>query len=212
VELQKLYNGHDYIEDHDFALQTMKHLNEKVEEFKKEDNVKYAIYGTPGESWLPLACELFIKKYGNINGVTDKGFFSNSFHVNVDTDITPIQKMEIENEFFPLSKGGAICHVKIPSINDEMLDGVKSIIRHAMKIGNYQSVNHAQNRCTDCGHHWIGDDTLPSEENYTCPKCGSHNTIGIRRMNGYLGYSRTLLGPTKFNDGKEKEFKVRKNI
>ena len=120
--------------------------------------------------------------------------------------------MEIENEFFPLSKGGSICHVKIPSISDEMLPAVKSLLRHAMKIGNYQSINHEQNRCTDCGCHWIGDDSLPTEENYTCPKCGSKNTIGIRRMNGYLGFSKTLLGPTKFNDGKMQEFKLRKNL
>lgn len=211
-ELQKLYNGKDYVEDHSFALQVMKHFNEVINRFKEEDHILYAIYGTPGESWLPKACEQFIAKYGNIEGITDKGFFSNSFHVHVDADITPIEKMELENEFFPYSKGGAICHVKIPAIGDEMLEGVKTLIRHAMALGNYQSINHAQNRCTDCGNHWCGDDTLPDDENYRCPKCGSLNTIGIRRMCGYLGYSKTLLGPSKFNDGKTKEFKLRKNM
>lgn len=211
-ELQKLYNGADYTKDHEFAKNFMIYFNNKVDEIKKQDGVLYAIYGTPGESWLPRACEQFVAKYGEIEGITDKGFFSNSFHAQVDSDLTPIEKIELENEFFPLSKGGAICHVKIPSIGEEMLPGVKSIIRHAMKIGNYQSVNHAQNRCTDCGHHWIGDDTLPNDENYKCPICGSLNTIGIRRMNGYLGYSKTLLGPTKFNNGKMKEFKLRKNL
>ena len=63
-----------------------------------------------------------------------------------------------------------------------MNNGIKAIIRHAMSLGMYQSVNHAQNRCTDCGNHWIGDDSLPFEENYTCPKCGSLNTVGIRRI------------------------------
>ncbi len=211
-ELQTLYNGADYVKDHKFAKEFMKYLNKKVEDIKKKDGVLYAIYGTPGESWLSKACEQFVKKYGEVKGVTDKGFFTNSFHAPVYADITPIEKIELENEFFPLSKGGAICHVKIPSISDEMLEGVKSIIRYAMTIGNYQSVNHAQNRCTSCGHHWIGDDTLPDEENYRCPKCGSYETIGIRRMNGYISYSKTLLGPTKFNDGKMKEFKLRKNM
>lgn len=211
-ELQKMYNGKDYTEDHSFALQVMKHFNEIIDRFKAEDHVMHAIYGTPGESWLPRACEQFIAKYGNIKGVTDKGFFSNSFHVHVDADVTPIEKMELENEFFPYSKGGAICHIKIPAIGDEMLDGVKALIRHAMSLGNYQSVNHAQNRCTDCGNHYIGRDDLSDAENYTCPKCGSTNVIGIRRMNGYLGYSRTLAGKTKFNTGKEKEFKIRRNM
>lgn len=212
AELQKLYNGVDYIADASFALEVMAHFNETINRFKAEDNVLYAIYGTPGESWLPKACEQFIAKYGEVEGVTDKGFFTNSFHINVDADVTPIEKMEFENKYFPFSKGGAICHIKIPAIGDEMLEGVKGYIRYAMKLGNYQSVNHAQNRCIDCGNHWIGDDTLPDDENYKCPKCGSLNTIGIRRMNGYLGYSKTLLGPTKFNEGKEKEFKLRKNL
>lgn len=212
AEIQLMQTGVPYEKDQSFAIAVMKHFNEKVEQFKKEDGILYAIYGTPGESWLPLACEQFVKKYGEVDWVTTKGFFTNSFHVNVDADVTPIEKMEIENQFFGLSKGGAICHVKIPSIGEEMLPGIKALIRKAMSIGNYQSVNHAQNRCTDCGHHWVGDDTLPDDENYRCPKCGSLNTIGIRRMNGYLGFSRTILGPTKFNDGKMTEFKLRKNL
>lgn len=211
-ELQKLYDGSNYAQNSEFAKQVMIHFNDKVDEFKKEDGVLYAIYGTPGESWLPKACEQFIAKYGNIEGITDKGFFTNSFHIHVDEDVTPIQKMDFETQFFPYSKGGAICHVKIPSIGEEMLEGVKALLRHAMAIGSYQSINHAQNRCIDCGHHYIGRDDLSDAENYTCPKCGSTNVIGIRRMNGYLGYSRTLTGKTKFNPGKEKEFKIRRNM
>lgn len=182
-ELQFMKTGIEYVKDQSFAKEVMEHFNNKVEEFKKEDGILYAIYGTPGESWLPLACKQFVDKYGELEWVTTKGFFSNSFHVNVDADITPIEKMEIENEFFPMSKGGSICHIKIPRIGDEMLPAVVSLIRHAMKIGNYQSINHAQNRCTDCGAHWVGDDSLSYKENYTCPVCGSLNTIGIRRMN-----------------------------
>ncbi len=212
AEIQLMETGIPYEKDQSFAMKVMKYFNKKVEQFKKQDNILYAIYGTPGESWLPLACQQFVKKYGEIEWVTTKGFFTNSFHVNVDADVTPIEKIDIENEFFPLSKGGSICHVKIPSIDDSMLPAVASIIRHAMSVGNYQSVNHNQNRCADCGHHWIGDDTLPDEENYKCPKCGSYKTVGIRRMNGYLGFSKTTLGYSKFNDGKLKEFKFRKNI
>ena len=167
---------------------------------------------TPGESWLPLACSQFIKEFGKIRGVTDKGFFTNSFHMCVEDDITPIEKIEKEAVFFPLSKGGCINHVRIPSIAPEMNKGIKDQIRYAMSLGLYHSVNHAQNRCTDCNTHWVGDDSLPYEENYTCPVCGSLNTIGIRRMNGYLGFSKTVQGKTKFNDGKEQEFKLRKNL
>lgn len=137
---------------------------------------------TPGESWLSLACNQFIKEFGKIKGVTEKGFFTNSFHVCVEDDVTPIEKINIESQFFPLSKGGCINHVRIPSIAPEMNKGIKDQIRYAMSLGLYHSVNHAQNRCTECGHHWVGDDSLPHEENYTCPNCGSTETIGIRRM------------------------------
>lgn len=117
--------------------------------------------------------------------MTDKGFFTNSFFVCVEDDVTPIEKINIESQFFPLSKGGCINHVRIPSIAPEMNKGIKDQIRYAMSLGLYHSVNHAQNRCTDCGHHWVGDDSLPYEENYTCPECGSLNTVGVRRMNGF---------------------------
>ena len=211
-ELTMLHSKKRLSEDPSFALETMKHMNENIERYKQEDHLIWAIYGTPGESWLPLACEQFIKKFGKVKGVTDNGFFTNSFHMNVTDDLTPIEKIDKESEFFPLSKGGCISHVRIPQIGPEMREGVISILQHAMELGMYQSVNHAQNRCTDCGCHWIGDDSLPDDENYTCPDCGSQNTIGIRRMNGYLGYSKTLLGRTKFNDGKMNEFRFRKNI
>lgn len=181
-ELTMLHCKKRLSEDPSFAIETMKHINENIEQYKKEDHLLWAIYGTPGESWLSLACNQFIKEFGQVKGITDKKFFSNSFHLCIEDDVTPIEKIDKESVFFPLSKGGCIAHIKIPSIAPEMNDGIKSIICHAMSLGMYQSVNHAQNRCTDCGNHWIGDDSLPFEENYTCPKCGSLNTIGIRRI------------------------------
>lgn len=211
-EITKMELGKKLSEDNTFALKTLQHINDNIAKYKKEDGLLWALYGTPGESWLPLACDQFIKEFGKVKGITTNGFFTNSFHMNVEDDLTPIEKIDKESEFFPYSTGGCICHVKIPSIAPETNDAVKSLIRHAMGLGMYQSVNHAQNRCCDCGKHWVGDDSLPYEENYTCPDCGSLNTVGIRRMNGYLGFSKTIQGKTKFNEGKEKEFKVRKNI
>ena len=211
-EVSIMETGKGLSSDSGFAQEIMKRINTNVERFRQEDHLIWAIYGTPGESWLPLACEQFIKEFGEIDGITEKGFFTNSFHMCVEDDITPIEKIDKESVFFPLSKGGCISHVKIPSIAPEMNEGIKSMVRHAMSLGMYQSINHAQNRCTDCGNHWIGDDSLPYEENYKCPECGSMKTIGIRRMNGYLGFSKTIQGKSKFNDGKEKEFKLRKNI
>lgn len=211
-ELTKLHLNKKLSEDDSIAVETMKRINENLEKYKKEDHILWAIYATPAESLAPLACDQFVKEFGEFKGITDNGFFTNSFHMHVEDDITPIEKINKESVFFPLSKGGCICHVRIPSIAPEMNKGVKDIIKYSMSLGMYQSVNHAQNRCTDCGNHWVGDDSLDFEENYTCPKCGSLNTIGIRRMNGYLGFSKTTQGKTKFNDGKMNEFKMRNNI
>lgn len=171
-------------EDTDFAKTVLKYINAEIQRFKAEDKLLYALYGTPGESWLSLACDQFIKAFGKTKGVTDKGFFTNSFHCCVSDDLGPIDKIEVESGFFPLSTGGCICHVKIPRITEEQDPGIKSILGYSMSLGMYQSINHAQNRCLDCGKHWVGDDSTEYEENYTCPDCGSMNTIGIRRMNG----------------------------
>lgn len=211
-ELTMLHNRKKLSEDPSFAIETMKHINENIERYKEEDHLLWAIYGTPGETWLPLACEQFIKEFGKIKGVTDKKIFSNSFHLCIEDDVTPIEKIDKESKFFPYSKGGCITHVRIPSIAPEVNPGVKAIIRHAMSLGIYVSCNHAQNRCKSCGYHWIGDDSLEDDINYKCPECGSTDVVGIRRMNGYLGYSHTALGKTKFNEGKMNEFRLRKNI
>lgn len=200
-ELQELYNGKSLVEDGQFALEVLEHINKKIEEFKKEDGNLYAIYGTPAESLCGLQVKQFRAKYGIIEGVSDRAYVSNSFHCHVSEDITPIQKQDLEYRFWELSNGGKIQYVKYPI--DYNLDAIKTLIRRAMDMGFYEGVNLSLAYCDDCGHQELEMDV--------CPKCGSSNLTKIDRMNGYLSYSR-VHGDTRLNEAKMAEIADRKSM
>ena len=113
-ELQRLYNGKSIIEDGEFALKVMQYLNDYVAKIKEEDHIRYAIYGTPAESLISLQVQQFRDKYGIIEGVSDKEYFTNSFHCHVSEDITPIEKQDYEERFWELSNGGKITYTRYP--------------------------------------------------------------------------------------------------
>jgi len=197
-ELQRLHNGKSIAEDGEFALEVMKYINCKVQQFKKEDGNMYAIYGTPAESLCGLQVQQFRKLYGVVENVSDKGYVSNSFHCHVSEKITPIEKQDCEKRFWELFNGGKIQYVKYPiGYNTE---AVETLIRRAMKMGFYEGVNLSLAYCDDCGHQELNMDV--------CPVCGSKNLTKIERMNGYLSYSR-VKGDTRLNDAKMEEIKDR---
>ena len=113
-ELQELYNGKSIREDGKFALEVLKYINDKVNQFKEEDGNLYAIYGTPAESLCGLQVEQFRKMYGIIEGVSDRPYVSNSFHCHVTEDVTPIEKQDLEGRFWELCNGGKIQYVRYP--------------------------------------------------------------------------------------------------
>ncbi len=200
-ELQRLYNGKSLVEDGQFALDTLEYINKRVNEFKEEDGNLYAIYGTPAENLCGLQVQQFRKKYGIVEGVSDKEYVSNSFHCHVTEDITPIMKQDLENRFWDLSNGGKIQYVKYPI--DYNIEAVKTLIHRAMDMGFYEGVNLSLAYCDDCGHQELEMDV--------CPKCGSRNLTKIDRMNGYLSYSR-VHGDTRLNDAKMAEIAERKSM
>lgn len=200
-ELQELYNGKSIAEDGQFALETLRHINDRVAEFKKEDGWLYAIYGTPEESLCGLQVEQFRKKYGIIENVSDRPYVSNSFHCHVTEDLTPIEKQDLEGRFWELCNGGKIQYVRYPI--DYNIEAIKSLIRRAMALGFYEGVNLSLAYCDDCGHQELEMDV--------CPKCGSHNLTKIDRMNGYLSYSR-VHGDTRLNAAKMAEIAERKSM
>ena len=200
-ELQRLYNGNSIAEDGEFALEVMKHINQKVTEFKKQDGWLYAIYGTPAESLCGLQIEQFRKKYGIIENVSDRPYVSNSFHCHVTEDLTPIEKQDLEGRFWNMFNGGKIQYVRYPiSYNRE---AVKTLVRRAMQLGFYEGVNLSLAYCDDCGHQELEMDV--------CPVCGSTNLTKIDRMNGYLSYSR-VHGDTRLNAAKMAEIAERRSM
>lgn len=201
-ELQELYNGKSLVEDNQFTLEVMKHINEKLAEYKKEDHILYAVYGTPAENLCGLQVKQFRKEYGIIKNVSDRDYVSNSFHCHVTEDITPITKQNREYDFWELFNGGKIQYVRYPI--DYNIDAIRTLVLRAMEMGYYEGVNLALSYCDDCGYQAadIGDE---------CPICGSKNLTKIDRMNGYLAYSRRH-GESRMNNAKMAEIADRKSM
>ena len=197
-EASVLMTGKSIVEDNTFAIEVLKFINEYADKYKVEDNILWAIYGTPAESLCGLQIEQFKKKYGIIKGVSDRPYTTNSFHCGVWEDITPIQKQDIEYPMFHLCNGGNIqyCRYKL----GYNIEAIKTLVKRAMKMGFYEGVNLELDYCEKCGYQFIDSDV--------CPKCGGEEITRIERMNGYLGYSR-VNGRTMYADHKLEEFKDR---
>ena len=200
-ELQQLYNGKSLVEDGEFAVETLKYIDMKVKEYKKEDGWLYAIYGTPAENLCGLQVKQFRKKYGIIPGESDREYVSNSFHCGVWEDITPIQKQDLEHRFWNYIEGGRIQYCKYPIGYN--IEAIKTLVRRAMSMGFYEGVNLSLAYCNNCGHEELNMDI--------CPNCGSNDLTKIERMNGYLSYSR-VHGDTRLNDAKMAEIADRKSM
>lgn len=173
-EASVLYNGKTIVEDNSFAIEVLKFINEYADKYKVEDNILYAIYGTPAESLCHTQIEQFRKKYGIITGVSDREYTTNSFHCGVWEDISPIQKQDIEYPMFHLCNGGNIQYVRYTT--DYNKEAFKTLVRRAMKMGFYEGVNLQLNYCEECGKQFIDGDK--------CPHCSSEHITRIERMNG----------------------------
>lgn len=194
-----LHNNKSIAEDNNIAIDLMKYINTYVDTIKKEDGVLYAIYGSPAESLCGTQLKQFREKYGIVKGVSDKEFFTNSFHCYVGEDITPFEKQDKEIELFKMVSGGHINYVRVNPDNKKAL---KSLILRGLEKGFYQGVNFNECVCEDCGHNFTG------EHGENCPNCNSSNITEFNRNCGYKGCSR-IKGDTTFNPAKVEEIKAR---
>ena len=207
-ELQELYNGKSIYEDGQFALEVMQYINNKVDEFKKEDGWLYAIYGTPAESLCGKQIEQFRKDFGIIEKVSDRAYVTNSFHCHVSEDITPIEKQDAEARFWDLFRGGRIQYCRYNLGYN--VEAIKTLVRRAMKMGFYEGVNLELSYC-ECGNQVIDSEY---HEDLVCSCCGrSDRWTKITRMNGYLAFSRQPGNKgTRLNNAKMAELKDRKSM
>lgn len=195
-ELSILATGKTLKESSYFANTVVDFINEKIEEFKKEDGYLYALYGTPAES----LCGTQARQYREYTGDNRFGdYFTNSFHLHVSEDVTPFEKQNKEYELFHKCNGGHIQYVRVD--NPDNVNAVKALVQRGMSMGFYQGVNFDAAYCEDCGRH-------STNVGNTCPHCGSHNLSIISRVCGYLGYSN-VNGKTRMNDAKMAEIKDR---
>ena len=203
-ELQRLYNGKSLYEDGDFALNTIAYVNDKIEHFSEQDHILYNVYGTPAEKLCGVQVKQFQKKYGVIENVSDRMYYSNSFHCHVSEDISPIEKQESEHRFWNYANGGKIQYVRIT--NPENKPALKDIVLHAMKLGLYEGINLSLVYCDHCGADFHNIQHVD-----VCPKCGSREITKIERMCGFLSYTR-IHGSTRLNEAKMAEIKDRKSM
>lgn len=198
--------SHTDPEARDFALAVMKRLNDKCGEWKVQEHISYSVYGTPMESTTYKFAKCLQKRFGVIQGVTDKNYITNSYHIHVTEKIDAFSKLSFESEFQKLSPGGAISYVEVPNMQDN-IPAVISVMRHIYENIMYAELNTKSDFCEECGYS--GEVVVKEDESgklmWQCPNCGCHDQTKLfvaRRTCGYIG--------TQFwNQGRTQEIRDR---
>ena len=188
-----------------FALAVMQKMNDKCAEWKKAENIDYSLYGTPLESTTYKFAKCLQRRFGIIDGITDKGYITNSYHVHVSENISAFDKLKFESQFQQLSPGGAISYVEVPDMQDN-IDAVLSVMKFIYDNIIYAELNTKSDYCQECG--WDGEIEIVEEEGkliWRCPNCGNTDQDKMnvaRRTCGYIG--------TQFwNQGRTQEIRDR---
>lgn len=184
-----------------FALDIMKRMNEKCKEWKEKENLGYAIYGTPLESTTYKFAKANQRRFGVIEGVTDKPYVTNSYHVHVTEPISIFDKFNFESQFQELSTGGAISYGESPSMLNNV-EAIMKVLSHIYDHILYAEINSKSDYCYKCGYE--GEIKLDKNEEtgemiWSCPNCGNHDPKEmsiVRRTCGYLGNNMWNYGRT----------------
>lgn len=198
-ELNVLHEGKPLHEsDQTFVTGVIDFINKCIEKFRNEDGYLYALYGTPAESLCGTQVQQFRAKYGIIDGVSDKEYFTNSFHMHVSAPINPFTKQDLEYNLYHSVNGG---HIQYTRLDTDKPNVVKGVILRGMMMGFYSGVNANKCFCQDCGHS-------TNVQLIECDKCGSTNIAQIDRVCGYLGFT-AISGDTRMNKSKLAEINDR---
>ena len=204
--VRMLGKSHTDPEARPFAMQVMQRLNDKCKEWKEAEHISYSVYGTPMESTTYKFAKCLQKRFGIIEGVTDKNYITNSYHVHVTEPIDAFHKLEFESEFQKLSPGGAISYIEVPNMQNN-LPAVLSVMQFIYDHIMYAELNTKSDYCECCGYD--GEIQIKEDESgkliWECPNCGNTDQDKMfvaRRTCGYIG--------TQFwNQGRTQEIKDR---
>ncbi len=186
------------------GIEIVKYLNQAVKQWTQEIGYAFSLYSTPSENLCDRFCRLDTKKFGVIDGVTDKGYYTNSYHLDVEKKVNPYDKLDFEMPYPPLASGGFICYGEYPNVQHN-LKALEDVWDYSYDRVPYYGTNTPIDECYLCGYSGEFECT---SKGFTCPKCGNHdsNTVSVtRRVCGYLGSPDAR----PFNPGKQEEVKRR---
>ena len=203
-EVTKLMTGksHTTEEGKAFALKLMNYLRNTCERWKKETNIGFALYGTPAESLCYRFARIDKKRFGSIPDITDKGYYTNSYHVDVREKIDAFEKFTFESQFQKISSGGAISYVEIPNITNN-LSALSEVVKFIYDNIQYAEFNTKSDYCSCCG--FDGEIQVNDDYEWECPNCGNKDQAMMSVTRRTCGY----LGENYWNEGKTKEIKAR---
>ncbi len=186
------------------AIAIVQTLRDAVERWKAETGYGFSLYSTPSENLCDRFCRLDLKKFGRIEGVTEKGYYTNSFHLDVEKKVNPYDKIDFERAYPPIANGGFICYGEYPNMQNN-LEALEAIWDYSYDQVPYYGTNTPIDECYECGFSGEFDCTA---KGFTCPSCGNNDSARVsvtRRVCGYLGNPDAR----PFNAGKQEEVKRR---
>ncbi|MEG1991964.1 MAG: anaerobic ribonucleoside-triphosphate reductase [Acetivibrio sp.] len=198
-EVTKLMTGesHTQPEGMKFAKRLMNRLRTATDTWKEETDIGFGLYGTPAESLCYRFAEIDKKKFGSIKNITDKGYYTNSYHVDVREEIDALEKFDFESQFQVISSGGAISYIEIPNMRNN-LKALEEIVKYIYDNIQYAEFNTKSDYCHVCG--FDGEIIINDKLEWECPQCGNkdHSKMNVtRRTCGYLGENFWNVGKTK---------------
>ena len=188
-----------------FALQVMQRMNDKCAQWKAAENIDYSLYGTPLESTTYKFAKCLQHRFGVIEGITDKGYITNSYHVHVQEEINAFDKLKFEAQFQALSPGGAISYVEVPDMQNN-LEAVLQVMKFIYDNIIYAELNTKSDYCQECG--WDGEIQIVEENGkliWRCPKCGNTDQSKMNVARRTCGY----IGTQYWNQGRTQEIRDR---
>lgn len=188
-----------------FALEVMKHMNDACAKWKAAEDIDYSVYGTPLESTTYKFAKCLQKRFGIIEGVTDKNYITNSYHIHVTEEVDAFTKLKFESEFQELSPGGAISYVEVPNLQNN-LDAVLAVMQYIYENIMYAELNTKSDYCQECGYD--GEIQIVEEDGkliWECPNCGNRDQSKMNVARRTCGY----IGSQFWNQGRTQEIKER---